>query len=159
MQVSSILTYVFWQEIYFGYFSLSKTINHTVKDVSVLHFKLCNMFFWQDIYFGYFSLSKKFNHAIKDASVLHFNLCNSRRLKYFLTYTLQNTPPIATTDQLETINFWHKEIQPTYYITDGRFLTWRDFDIYFELTWHLLQLCPSPFSYNFVHFPNLQCVY
>jgi hypothetical protein len=45
---------------------------------------------------------------------------------------LQNTPPVTTTDLLQAINFdMEKYGQPT---TSNWFWTWKDVDIYFEVT-------------------------
>jgi hypothetical protein len=79
---------------------------------------------------------------------------------------LQDTPPITTLALSQAVEFWHEGIQWTYYrrwVFDmKRFwhVIWRDFDIWFELTWRPVN---SPFSfffpYSFVHFSNLQCHY
>ncbi len=80
-------------------------------------------------YLGYFSLSKKFNHIIKDASIFHLKSSDSHRFSYFL---------IAT--PLE-----HTTHQP---IASNQFLTCKDFDIKFELTFHLVN-SPISFFYQF----------
>ncbi len=69
---------------------------------------------------------------------------------------LQDTPPIIMVDLLQMINFWHGGMQPPYYMrlvfNMERFwhLVWANFTSYkFSL---------FPFSYSFVHFPNLWCI-
>jgi len=71
--------------------------------------------------------------------------------------TFQNTPPIATTDLLQTIGLWHEEIRPTYY-------KWLVFDM--EKFWHLVWVNLMSykfslffFSYSFVQFPNIWSIY
>jgi len=54
-------------------------------------------------------------------------LSQAHKPSYFPTSTVQDTPPISTTNLLQAIDFEHGEIWLKYH---GRsFFTWRDFDI------------------------------
>jgi len=69
---------------------------------------------------------------------------------------LQDTPLIVTVNLLQMVNFWLGEIQPTFY----RRLVF-DMERFWHLVWANFTSCKfslSPFSYSFVHFPNLWCV-
>jgi hypothetical protein len=94
------------------------------------------------LHIGYFSSSKSFNHIAKDVSVLHLKSSNSHKLNYFPIFTL-----LGHTS--------HHHIWP---IANNRFLTWKNSANLLQEVgfWHGELL---PFSYSFVHFPNLQCVY
>jgi hypothetical protein len=92
-------------------------------------------------YLGHFSLSNFFDNITKDANILHLKSGSSYKLNYFSTSTPSRH--ISNHNGQLIANHWfliYKYCWPT---TSGWLWTWKDFDTYFEPTWHPVT---SPFS-------------
>jgi hypothetical protein len=88
---------------------------------------------------GYIFWSIKIKRFAKDASIFHLKLRVAIGLVSFRLSPLQDMPLISTADLSQMVDFWHGEIQPTYYRQSIL-----DMEKFWHLVWANLTSCNFP---------------